>query len=34
MSKTKFGTMWLCWEHFDAPLSQLFDPRLENQHER
>lgn len=22
--KTKFGTMWLCDEHFDAPLSQLF----------
>lgn len=31
--KTDFGTMWLCCEHFHSPLSQLFDLRLENQHE-
>lgn len=26
--KTKFGTMWLCSDHFAAPLSELFDERL------
>lgn len=26
--RTRFGTMWLCGEHFGAPVKDLFDERL------
>lgn len=26
--KTRYGTLWLCPDHFDAPLAELFDERL------
>lgn len=27
--KTRFGTMWLCEDHFGVPVSELFDERVQ-----